>query len=318
MRSLELAVDVTSVGPTGEPLHEAVTVHLPDDPGPGLPVVFAYPGATYSRRYYDLALPGVMDESYSQARHHTEAGFVVVACDHLGTGESTSPADPFLLEPELLAAANAAVAEEIAGRLASGTLAPGVPALEPSARIGIGQSMGGCLLTVQQARHRSFDAVGILGWSGRHTTFPDPDGGRVVLEVPDRRADLRTAQVAVTFTPEQIDYCFHHEEEPGPVRQADRAGTPWRSAGVPPCALVMLGAGAVAEEAAAIEVPVFVAAGERDVVGDPHAEALAYRASPDVTVTVFGAMAHMHNFAGSRRALWDRLAGWVRSLGLPG
>jgi hypothetical protein len=52
------------------------------------------------------------------------------------------------------------------------------------------------------------------------------------------------------------------------------------------------------------------------VIADPHAEALAYRSSPDVTVRVFPEMGHMHNFAPLRGQLWDRLLAWISSLGL--
>ena len=73
-------------------------------------------------------------------------------------------------------------------------------------------------------------------------------------------------------------------------------------------------AGVVAPEASRVAVPVFIGAGERDVVPDPWAEPGAYRSSSDVTVVVVPRMAHMHNFAGTRARLWSRLHGWVESL----
>lgn len=317
MRSVDLLIDVSELG-DGQPLRQAVTIHLPDDPPPEAVVVFALPGATYSRGYFDLSRPGVMDASYSQASHHTDRGLVLVAIDHLGTGESTVPADPFAYGAEELAAGNAAVVADVVQRLAKGSLADDLAGLTPVATLGIGQSMGGCLLTVQQGRHHTFDAVGILGWSGRHTNFPDGKGGRLIPTVPQRHEDLRRAEMTVAFTPEQIGYCFHYEDEPPAVVGADSSmDAPWRSTGVPPCTLAMLSPGFVADEAAAIDVPVFVASGERDVIPEPHAEPLAYPSSPDVTVTVFPRMAHMHNFAGTRLALWDRLVGWISSLGYP-
>lgn len=75
-----------------------------------------------------------------------------------------------------------------------------------------------------------------------------------------------------------------------------------------------LGPGVVAVEAAAITTPVFIGVGDIDVVADAHAEPAAYPASRDVTVCVFPHMAHMHNFAPSRRALWDRLAAWATTV----
>jgi alpha-beta hydrolase superfamily lysophospholipase len=69
----------------------------------------------------------------------------------------------------------------------------------------------------------------------------------------------------------------------------------------------MMTEGAVAQEAEAIEVPVLVGCGERDVVPDPWAEPGAYRGTCDVMVKVVPRMAHMHNFARTRVLLWDAI-----------
>ena len=71
----------------------------------------------------------------------------------------------------------------------------------------------------------------------------------------------------------------------------------------------------VADESAAITVPVFVGCGEIDVVGDPWSEPTAYRGYRDVTVAVFERMAHMHNFASTRMQLWEQLASWADAVG---
>jgi pimeloyl-ACP methyl ester carboxylesterase len=70
----------------------------------------------------------------------------------------------------------------------------------------------------------------------------------------------------------------------------------------------------VAHEAAQIDVPVLVAVGERDVSPDPWAEPGAYRSSTDITLYVAPAMAHAHNFAGTRELLWDRIAAWAKQV----
>lgn len=74
----------------------------------------------------------------------------------------------------------------------------------------------------------------------------------------------------------------------------------------------MMTPGAVADEAAAVDVPVLVACGERDVVPDPAAEPTAYRSSPDVQVDVVPRMAHMHNFAHTREQLWAAVESLAR------
>jgi pimeloyl-ACP methyl ester carboxylesterase len=325
MRSYGLHVEVTGrVGLEGT-LETAATVYLPDRLDGPVTVMVGLPGGTYSRAYYDIrTLAG-----YSQAGYHTDRGVVFVACDHLGVGESSQP-DPYALTYEHLGAGNHAAVSTILGWLRNGTLADSVPAVEVENVIGMGQSMGGCLLTVQQARHHTFDGVAFLGWSGIASTFPAPDGSRVTYPIPPRGSDLRghADQMlrAMAHDRELISFFFHAPNEEPELVDADLAyspdgasiggggAPPWRSPTMPPCALTMTNEGVVAEEAAAIDVPVLIACGERDVVPDPWAEPSAYRSSHDVTVFVVPAMCHMHNFARTRELLWERIAGFAQNI----
>lgn len=320
MKSFEVRVDVTKVLDLGEELSTASTVFVADSPSDSPTVWFGYPGGGFGRRYYDIQkMPG-----YSQAEFHTSAGDVFVACDHLAVGESSMPPDILALTYEQIAAANHATADEILGRLREGALDPSVSPLEVGTAVGMGQSMGGCLLTVQQAGYRTFDGVAFLGWSGIHTNFPSPDGGRITYPMPPRGTDLAPIadQLLGVVAPDEDQYrfCFHYPDEEPELAEADLASykpytdvvrgdgsTPWGSASVPPCAITMMTPGAVSAEAASIDVPVFVASGERDVIPDPWAEAGAYRASRYITVTLIPRMAHMHNFAHTRRELWSQL-----------
>lgn len=327
MRDHTIKVEIT--GPTGGSgdTWTTATVHLPERLTDAVTVLFGYPGGGYGRKYYDIrALPG-----YSQAEVHTAAGYVFVACDHLFVGDSGGPEDPLELSFESLAAANHATAAEILERLRSGTLSSDVPPLKIVRTVGMGQSMGGCLLTVQQAKHQTFDAVAFLGWSGIFTNFPMPDGGREILPLPPRGTDLHPIadQLLGKVEPDvdQFRFCFHWPDvEPSLVAadvdsfrpfsdvvRGDEA-SPWGSATVPPCAMTMMTDGAVRAEAAAIDVPVLVACGERDVVPDPWAEPTAYRSSPDVAVAVIPRMAHMHNFASTRELLWARIAAFAETV----
>jgi pimeloyl-ACP methyl ester carboxylesterase len=62
---------------------------------------------------------------------------------------------------------------------------------------------------------------------------------------------------------------------------------------------------------AQIDVPVLIALGERDISPDPHADVASFPSSNDVSLSVVPRMAHMHNFASTRRLLWDRLEHWM-------
>ena len=264
-------------------------------------VVFAFPGGGYGRRYFDLQIDGLgASGSYSQAEHHAARGLIVVTCDHLGCGESDgAPALPL----ERITAANAATAAEMRRRLADGKAAPGLAPVPDPLAIGIGQSLGGCFTIVAQGRHRCFDAVAILGYSAHHTVVPVPPGtapGTFSLDVA--RYAWHWDDVPKELVERDVpDYAAPHDGSPLP---------PWRSATIPEIAVDLLNPGYVAADAAAIDVPVLVAAGERDVVPDLHAEPAAYRSARDVTLYRQPRAAHMHNFAGTRAMLWDRLASW--------
>ncbi|MCX0272848.1 alpha/beta hydrolase [Nocardia zapadnayensis] len=301
-----------------------MTVHLPDRVDGPLPVLFGFPGGGFGRRYFDVqTLPG-----YSQAEYNTNHGFAFVACDHLYVGDSDQP-DMFGLTYENLAAANHATVVAVLDGLSAGALIAGVPPIECVAAVGMGQSMGGCLLTVQQANHQTFDGVAFLGWSGIYTNFPAPDGSRVIHPMPPRGTDLRPIadQVLGTVGPDDdhFRFCFHWPDEEPLLMEADLAtfrpytgmvrgdaSTPWGSATVPACAITMMTDGAVSAEAAAIDVPVLVAGGERDTLPDPWAEPTAYRGTRDITVKVVPCMAHMHNFARTRTEIWDAIEGFAR------
>jgi pimeloyl-ACP methyl ester carboxylesterase len=307
MKQHDLRIDVS--GQTGLPgrLELAATVFWPERAqriDPPL-VVFGFPGGGYARGYFDIGWPGL--PGYSQAEHHVRAGFVFVACDHLGVGGSSLP-EPQALTFPVVTAANRALVDQVTARLEKGTLAPGLEPLRAAVRIGMGQSMGGAFLVLQQERYRSFDAIAVLGYSGIHTLLPAPAGEAAAAMTDD----------------EKFRYGFHWDDVPGEFVQADlgsgfpvrQAGTPpWGSASVPGCAMSLLEPGCVAREAARIDVPVFVGVGERDVCPDPHAEPAAYRSARDVTLYVQPRAAHMHNFAGTRALLWERLAVWMLGVG---
>ena len=322
MRRFDLEIDVTGtegLDALDGPVHTAVTVCLPDEPAERVTVLFGFPGGGYGRRYYDITtMPG-----YSEAEYHTAHGYVFVACDHLGVGDSVQP-DPFALTYENLAAANHTTTTRAIERLVDGTLADGVEPMDVARCVGMGQSMGGCLLTIQQANHKTFDAIALLGWSGIFTNFPAPDGSRVTFPMPSRGTDLRpiASDVLGVVAPdaEQFRFCFHWPDAEPALVEADLGSyrpysgvvrgdevTPWGSATTPPCAVTMMTEGVVAAEAAVIDVPVLIGCGERDVVPDPWAEPTAYRSSRDVSVFVVERMAHMHNFASTREMLWQRL-----------
>ena len=286
---------------------------------PILAVGFA--GGGYSRGYWDIQWPG----GYSQAEYHASRGWVFAAVDHLGVGDS-SLLDPSMLTFEVMAAANSAATKRIVSMLRSGSfMANTVAPLNDPYVIGVGQSMGGCVSIVAQASHQTFDALAVLGFSASHTVLPSPQGGVRVTPIERGRTDKYaiTTEAAEIGDVHVFAWSFHYDDvDPGIYNEDLRGGYPfrtegvpaWGSATIPPAAASMLAPTVVAGEAAAIDVPVFIGVGERDVCPDPWSEPTSYRAARQVSLCVVDRMAHMHNFASTRKVLWDRLHRWGESL----
>jgi len=334
VRSVDLRIDVTEAVGFDEPAHIALTVTMPDELPAGVPpiICFAKPGAGYSRGYFTEALPGPAPgpAAGSEAAWHAARGWIVVAVDHLGVGES-SQHDLERLAYSPVAAASQAAETAVRQKLAAGTLIDGLAPVEDPLTIGIGQSMGGALTIVQQGRYHCYDGIGVLGYSPLRT-HPAAEPGTAPVGLPWVPSDtwpsdgVFTNGVALALRLQDaggrggdMAWGFHYDDvEPAIVRRdmddyPARGGNlpPWGSATVPmTVALWSVTPGGTWAEAAAVRTPVLVALGERDVLLDPRGETRAYESSPSVDFFVCPRMAHMHNFAGTRELLWQRLDTW--------
>jgi pimeloyl-ACP methyl ester carboxylesterase len=269
------------------------------------PLLFCIPGGTYNHRYWDLQVAG---ESYSFAEHMTTRGYEVVAIDNLGTGASSRPSRRAGLAE--LAGAAASAVESIRRERP-----PGRPV------VGIGHSMGGYTLVTQQALHRSFDAIAVLGTTiGPSTMIPIPDdvleSARQGQAARVELADATEPHIPGDYVPDSRDPAvmpmFHLTDVPRHVLDADAAQT---ATVLPPRAAAEASVAWFASEAATeIDVPVFLAYGELDMSPAPHEDPAAYTGAQDVTLFVLPGSAHCHNMATTRAVLWDRLDRWIHSL----
>ena len=311
--TVDLRVPVPSPDGSSQGWEIAATVYLPADDvlasRPGTLVLM--PGGGYNRRYFDLPVPG-----YSQAEYHARNGTVVIALDHLGAGDSTTLPLEVTILPTVAAAGHAAVCA-IVDQLRTGTLAADVPPVDPACVVGAGQSLGGHALIGMQAYHRTFDGMAMLGSSLVGTTLPARPGTPEIA-IGEGTTPEETAQVVLANT--DWTWAFHWQDTPAPVEltaliAADiadglpvrRTAPPWGSLTYPGFGATAMLPGAVAGEAAAIDVPVLLAMGERDVCHPPAEEVAALKAATDISVLVVPQMAHMHNFATTRAQIWDRL-----------
>lgn len=296
------------------PLEMAVEIHAPlteaiEDPPVAL---VCLPGGNMHRRYWDL---GGEDDSYSFARQMTARGFVVVAIDSLGIGDSDRPADGWALDTARLAAANAELTAVVLAGLRAGTLTPSIPALPGLSSIGVGHSMGAMMTVVQQAAARQHAAIALLGFSTRG--LPEYLGPEAAAmdEATRREALPRLARALF--------------REPYPVIGRSTAGSgffagaradPRAAEIIRPAMGNMLALpafqsmlpGNVAVEAAQIDVPVYLALGALDIAGPPHEIPAAFSASGEVTLLVLPDTGHSHFLFASRARLFAHLARWAR------
>ena len=303
--------DVTDALPAevcgGERLSIAAWVFLPEDLTrlPERPTVMTFlNGGTYDKRYFHVQIPG--RSGYSMAEHLARLGHIVVLPDHLGIGDSSRAPVQATVTREVAAAANHAAMLQLYAQLRAGTLDASLPALPDFVKLGGGHSMGGCQLITQQARHRTYDRIAVLGYTALavHLYF---NGQHL-------RADTLPKQEAEDYavlSRAPLRDSFHWDDVPADVMAADDALV------VPvPHVLGSQAAtgGIVTQDAATIDVPVFICLGEKDVSPNPHGEPALYPSSTDITLQILPRSGHCHSFASTRTILFDRIHHWNLSI----
>jgi pimeloyl-ACP methyl ester carboxylesterase len=299
-----LRVDAGTHG--GEPVQLSGAYYPADDGlGAARPLLVCLPGGTYNHRYWDLEVDG--HPGYSFAREFTGRGHDVVAFDVLGTGESSRPEGRDVGLADQAVAAAAAV-DGLAGSVG-----------HPGPYIGVGHSMGGYVVTFQQAAHHSYSAVAILGTTFQYVAPLDlPAELLAMCATHEGRAAVFEQSLMVFTEPyvqgdrDMLISWFHLDDVPRSVVEADTATTLTVVPRAAAAASALPGIGS--DLAATIEVPVFLGYGDVDVSPAPHAEPAFFPASRDVTLFVLAGAGHCHNMASGRAMLWDRLAAWCETV----
>ncbi|MCE4071453.1 MULTISPECIES: alpha/beta hydrolase [Pseudomonas] len=273
---------------------------------PSRPTISAWlNGGTYDKRYFHAEIPGY--PGYSMAEHLAARGHIVVLPDHLGIGDSSRAPRQMAVTRQVAAKANHDAMTQLFEHLREGTLHPSIPAIPQFVKLGGGHSMGGMQTITQQADHRTYDRIAVLGYTavGVHLTLGgqlhSADPGPLDLSKPDYpvmdRGHLRST--------------FHWDDVPEAVLTADDAL-------LVPVPYVLstqaITTGIVSEDARNIDVPIYQCLGERDVSPDPWAEAAHFRACYDYTLHVLPKSGHCQNFASTRTEMWDRIYTWNESL----
>ncbi|MBX6389879.1 MAG: alpha/beta hydrolase [Frankia sp.] len=260
-----------------------------------------------SARYFELDGDGEVPGRYDMAGHLAAAGLVVVAIDHPAVGESDIPDDPWTLRPETVADVGATAVRRV---LES-------QGLTDSVLLGLGHSMGAMLVAYQQARHRPYQGIALLGHSGRG--LPDVLGpAELALAGDPARAhgeivELTRARFGRPLQPGGTtrSTMLVGEDPPAEALAAlDRAAAPLLNL----CGLTAILPGSHADVLAAIDVPVLLGIAEHDIVGPPDEAPSYLPGSADVELFVLPGAHHNSSIAPNRELLWDRVVDWATKI----
>lgn len=266
-------------------------VRLVVDPEVARPAVACcFPGGGMSARYFDL------DPPWSMAAHLAARGIVVLLVDHPGVGATPAPADPWALTPAVVADADAALASKALDSLRRGGTLPPMPDLQAT---GIGHSMGAMLVVLQQARHRIYDRLVLLGHSDRG--LPEVLTPAELAADPADVVELARARFGQPLpggSTASSEYLVGPDLSDDARRAIDAAAAPLLAV----CGLFAMLPRSHAAELAAMDVPVLVGLAEHDIAREPH--------RPDHLHVLPGAF-HNANVAPNRRDQWDAVADFV-------
>jgi pimeloyl-ACP methyl ester carboxylesterase len=297
--------------PNEGPLQIAATLYEAASTTGDPMLLVCLPGGGMNRGYFDL-MPDDGDTSFSFARQMTARGFHVLTIDHIGIGDSTRPRDGYALDAALLAQANEEALQQVLIELRRT-----MPKLRS---VGVGHSMGAMLTLVQQATYKPHAAIALLGFSTRGLPDYTPSAQAELAKDPQQLREQLPALARRMF------------REPYPKVQRDPqakgifGGSSADARGIaalkaasdepllPLPAYQSMLPGNVALEAARIDVPVYLAVGDRDMAGPPQQIPAAFTSSYDIELQVLPDTGHAHFLFAARQALFDRLAVWTRSV----
>lgn len=312
-------VDVSEAVPIDEELEIAGGLIAPAGVSSPLGILVCLPGGFLSRKYFDLDVAG--DRSYSFAEAMSRRGFLTLAFDHLGIGESDRPKaaeDGFRLGVEAIARANQFALESALERLAAGTLIPELDPIMPGITLGVGHSMGSALTVEQQAAAKPHAGLILFSFTTRGTPAFLNDDQRSYAHQPERaRRDLgeiarrtfggspyppsasdsesgRRAAFGVGTAPQEAEEALH------------QASTSLLGLG----GLLSMIPGGYAPAAEKIDVPTLVVVGDHDL---HNTEGLREELPlcPDFSAMTLDDSWHCHFVSNRRSVLWDRVGDWA-------
>jgi pimeloyl-ACP methyl ester carboxylesterase len=184
----------------------------------------------------------------------------------------------------------------------------------------VGHSMGAMLTALQQSRDRQHAALILLGFSthglapaltAEEATFAaDPQGTRRNVVRLARLRSNGNPYPEIASSPQSRDLFAGKNADRRGVEALQKA----RTTLLVTAGLFSMIPGSCAPECAQIDTPVFLALGDRDIVGPPHQIPASFPASPEVSLLVLCATGHCHFLFPSRRQLFSRMQAWIEAV----
>ncbi|MCH9692233.1 MAG: alpha/beta fold hydrolase [Gammaproteobacteria bacterium] len=316
MQQITQQIAVHNAIPLGQAQSIMVDIFLPpvEKLQPTVKVFCCLPGGGLSRGYYHLQTEDNLSHSFAHAM--TAAGHIVITQDHLGT-DNTSAEFGFELGLTDFVAANQAAMQHVLNQLTSGTLLPELPALPHLSSIGVGHSMGAMLMIIQQAEYQTHHALVVLGFC---------NGGLPKMLNEAERLYANNSQAAKTHAQKLAEARFGKAflmlpEAQQPATNSASVATDiiavmqtmkTKLATVP--GLLGMIPGSVATDTALIQVPVYIAVGDRDIAQPAEAIPAAFTGSVSTKLEVLADTGHNHFIYLSRHLLFSGIKNWLNSL----
>jgi alpha-beta hydrolase superfamily lysophospholipase len=279
-------------------------------------VYFCVPGGGLDRGYFDLRAGG--GTRFSFAVQMAERGCVTIAIDPLGIGGSTRPRRGFELTADVHARSLAKLHDTLCARLRTGGFIPSLPPLRDLVSIGVGHSVGALLVLFQQAAERSYDALALLGFGtgGLPAALDDDLRGYAGDPAGARANATRFARRWYADPYPVLDVEGRGREIYGgrPDPQALQAMRGCRAPLLATVAVFVIVPGSSAPEAACVDVPLLLVAGDSDLCGPASGLPASFPRSPAISVLELAGTGHSHFAFPSVDELFARMAAWAGSL----
>jgi pimeloyl-ACP methyl ester carboxylesterase len=302
---IDLQVDISGkVEGLAGPIYMAASLYFPPadvlQQRSELPLLVMVHGGSYTRRYWDLIVPGYERNTYNCADFLAQRGNMILTFDLLGMGESQNGLDGQYLTTAMMSDGLVEATRSVKQQLADGTLLGGKK-LAVAFSVLVGHSMGTYLAVLTQYRHHAFNAL----VAQSHTCGPLVVDSEAFSQLP---IDAH----GYVSLPRPVLYPLLHGSFPPP---SDVIAADDQLAVGTPAGLFMPALRSISSEwAASVDVPVLVMYGTQDFAASPHEETSYYTDAPSCQLYIQPEAAHCGNFASTRQQLWQALADFVSSI----